>query len=253
MNFSVWLRVTLFLAGLAVLYQNCSEGFEANTLHMPSIDLADTGPDPDPGNQDQDPNPDPDPEPNPNPTPNPKLLLQKDDLIYEGAFRLPKSSQGASRFDYAAAGMTYNPANNSLFVTGHDHQQMTAEISIPQIVKSNNETALDTAKVLQTFHDPVDGRRNSIGGGSGGGTKIGGYLVYNGNLHVTAFAHYDASAQQSSSHFVRPLNLATSGQVQGPFKLGPSSLPARIFAQRLTGRHLRPHRGEHQSILEQLI
>lgn len=156
-------------------------------------------------------------------TPRPMVSIQKSDLVYEGAFRVPRSSQGASRFDYGGTALAYNPANNSLFLTGHDQQQMTAEISIPQIISSNEVGGLDTAQVLQTFRDPVEGRRNQVGGSSGGGTKIGGHLVYDDKLYVSAFAYYDASGSQSSSHFVRPLNLATTGQVQGPFKLGSSS------------------------------
>lgn len=158
------------------------------------------------------------------------VRLQKADLVYEGAFRVPSGSQGASRFDYGGTALTYNPANNSLFLTGHDHQQMTAEISIPQIIKSDNVTGLDAAQVLQTFRDPVEGRRGSVNPSDSNAKKIGGHLVYNGKLYVTAYAYYDASGTQGSSHFVRPLNLATSGQVQGPFKLGPSSLPARWIA-----------------------
>ena len=47
-------------------------------------------------------------------------LLGESDLTYLGAFRLPSGNFGASSFEYGGTALAYNPANNSLFIVGHD-------------------------------------------------------------------------------------------------------------------------------------
>src|SRR5262245_16313756 len=65
------------------------------------------------------------------------------DATYLGAFRVPAGTIAGTGFDYNGFGLAYNPANNSLFITGRDHDarnpiggtpsgQRIAEISIPQ-------------------------------------------------------------------------------------------------------------------------
>ncbi len=68
--------------------------------------------------------------------------LQQDDLVYQGAFRLPEASNN-SNWEYSGLAMTCYPegdpqgANDgypgSIFAVGHDHQQHVSEISIPVI------------------------------------------------------------------------------------------------------------------------
>ncbi|MCD6733536.1 MAG: hypothetical protein LT103_08070, partial [Burkholderiaceae bacterium] len=45
-------------------------------------------------------------------------LLQKSDLAYLGAFRVPNGTSEASSFWYGGTALGYNPVNNSLFMTG---------------------------------------------------------------------------------------------------------------------------------------
>jgi hypothetical protein len=86
------------------------------------------------------------------------------DLHYLGAFRLPGRS-GASSWQYSGYAMAYRPDGDpdgaddgypgSLFVLGHDHRQMVAEISIPRPVPSTakDPSRLETAITLQPFAD----------------------------------------------------------------------------------------------------
>lgn len=141
-------------------------------------------------------------------------LLQKQDLVYQGTFRVPNS-------DYGGGAIAYNAANNSLFTTGHDWYQQTAEISIPTATNTTNPNNLVTAQILQPYVDATAGRRGSVNPGDPNGTVIGGYLVADNKLHISVFSFYDASGTQLSSHFTRPLDLSSGGsQVQGPFKIG---------------------------------
>jgi hypothetical protein len=147
-------------------------------------------------------------------------LVQKDDLAYQGAFRVPQGKSDTASFNYGGAALGYNPGNNSLYMTGHDHVQFTAEISIPAVVNSANLNDLATASILQPFADATEGRLRQINPSDPNPQKIGGHLVYNGKLIVTGFSYYDGSGSQSASHFSRPLLLSTAGQVAGPYSVG---------------------------------
>lgn len=149
-------------------------------------------------------------------------LVQKADLVYKGAFRVPLDKNGSSSFAYGGTGMGFNPANNSLFMTGSDPDPYTAEIKIPEIVNSTSMSALKTATFVQAFRDPTEGKLRQINPNDSNAQKIGGHLVYNGKLYVSGFSYYDGSGSQSSSHFVRSLSLSTTG-VQGPYKIGSVS------------------------------
>jgi hypothetical protein len=146
-------------------------------------------------------------------------LLHKDNLKYIGQFRLPGGSQGASAFDYGGTALAFNPANNSLFVVGHDWKQHVAEVAIPDsIVNSNNLGRLTTAKVLQPLCDVLSRvPNNSLAGRT---VKIGGLLVVEGELLGTAFDFYDGGGTAKTSHFkLDSLNLATA-KVDGFFPVG---------------------------------
>lgn len=149
-----------------------------------------------------------------------RALIQKSNLVYVGAFRVPQGTSDQTTFNYGGTALAYNPANNSLFMTGHDQQQLSAEIKIPTLVNSTNINNLATATIIQSFRDVTEGRIESINHNDPNAKKIGGHLVYNGKLYVSAFAYYDGDGTQSASHFVRPLSLSTSGQVQGPVRVG---------------------------------
>jgi hypothetical protein len=152
-----------------------------------------------------------------------QVLLRQSDLVYQGAFRLPQGDFGSpqySGFNYGGTALGYNPARNSLYIVGHDWYQLSAEVSIPQIINSTNLNSLATATVLQPFSDSLEGKIASINPTDTNAKKIGGHLVYGGALYVAAYSYYDGGATQSSSHFVRPTNLSTTGQVNGPYRVG---------------------------------
>ncbi len=91
-------------------------------------------------------------------------LIQPDDLVYLGAFRLP---DGPEEIGWAWSGeaMAYHPGGDpdgptddfpgSLFGTGHNWNQWVSEISIPVPVSSQGKhvSDLNTATTLQDFHN----------------------------------------------------------------------------------------------------
>lgn len=97
------------------------------------------------------------------------IRLQPGDLKYLGAFRLPDTLGGGEDVgwewsNWAGAATSYpdgDPSGpddgypGSIFAVGHDHTQQVSEISVPVPVKSagKNVAELNTADVLQGFHD----------------------------------------------------------------------------------------------------
>ena len=69
-------------------------------------------------------------------------LLTENDLVYEGAFRMPRNIPG-DIVDYSEGIIQYWEANNSLLVVGHG--QNIAEISIPTPINNPNRQALNVA------------------------------------------------------------------------------------------------------------
>ena len=169
--------------------------------------------------------PEPVPAPAPVPTPVPAPapapvggLLQKADLVYLGAFRVPQGTSDLNTFDYG--GTALGLGASGLFMTGHDWHQFSAEISIPTPAKGSTLSSLPRATLIQPFGDPTEGKLGQINPNDPNSKKIGGHLVYNGNLYVTGWSYYDGSGTQNASHFRRPLNLSSSGQVVGPVRVG---------------------------------
>ena len=155
-------------------------------------------------------------------------LIQPDDLIYRGAFRLP-DLPGELNWEYSGNAMTYYPEGDpdgpddgypgSLFAVGHDHHQQVSELAIPVpvISRDKNPADLDTARTLQEFHD--------IRGGFYGELEIPrAGLEYlprqgtqtTGKLHFAWGQHFED--ERSPTHGWSELDLA-SPQPKGPWHL----------------------------------
>lgn len=87
-------------------------------------------------------------------------LIQPEDLVYLGVFRLPGPS-GGSDWDYSGHGLTFYPGGDpgggadgypgSLYGFGHDHQLNVSEISIPAPALTRDLAAAPEADTLQPF------------------------------------------------------------------------------------------------------
>ena len=80
-------------------------------------------------------------------TPTELPLLAKDDIQYEGAFRIKSATYGSSDTNFAQGPIEYNRNRNSIFFVGHSQQQQIAEFPVPAIVKS---TSLNELKMSDT-------------------------------------------------------------------------------------------------------
>lgn len=143
------------------------------------------------------------------PTSQPRV--QASNMRYLGSFRLPSSdgsgaSTGSLNYGGTALGLT---GNGGLLLGGHDWYQRLCEVSIPTIG--------GTASIRQRCVDVAENRLSQIDSDT---VKLGGTLVYNGRLIVSAFSYYDADGGATRSHFASGTTLATSGDVTGPVQVG---------------------------------
>jgi hypothetical protein len=133
-------------------------------------------------------------------------LIQSGHVAYLGSFTFPTSDGAGGAMDYGGYGLGIG-ANGSLYVgcsKANGYRQ--ARISIPAIG--------GVASVLQ----PCRAVTNAIGvdPGTPNGVKVGGSILWNGRLIVSAFSFYDAEGNAVASHFWA--NPDMTG-VQGPVAL----------------------------------
>ncbi|HYE88331.1 MAG TPA: hypothetical protein VEA16_18340 [Vicinamibacterales bacterium] len=131
----------------------------------------------------------------------PRLAFE--DLLYQGAFRLPAQESNGDSFSFGGRPVAFNPANSSLFVGTRSGR--IAEINIPQPVHNADVAALPFATFLQPFADPAEGHIKDI---APEGAALSGLLVHGNRLYGTGVIYYDANNTQSLSHFSRPLTLS---------------------------------------------
>jgi hypothetical protein len=146
-------------------------------------------------------------------TPIGQPLLQASDMRYLGSFPLPvNDGTGADegRLTFGGFAPTINPATQTLILAGHDWYSRLCEVQLPS-------GAGQVAPIVQPCTDVTEGRLGLIDRDS---IKIGGTLVWNGRLIVSAYAYYDADGNAQLSHFASGLNFGVGGDVQGPFQVG---------------------------------
>lgn len=148
--------------------------------------------------------------------------INKSDLVYTGAFRVPKGDLGGSTpasrgssLSQGGVGLTFNPSRNSLFIMGHPNDRMVAEISIPNPIISLNLNELATSSVVQSPINLTDGNWDNVredGTPVENGARPGGFLLYGNKLVGSAWAYYDASGANSfRSHFTASPDWGTTG------------------------------------------
>ncbi|MBT3046740.1 MAG: hypothetical protein KME53_07255 [Candidatus Thiodiazotropha sp. (ex Clathrolucina costata)] len=158
-------------------------------------------------------------------------LYDTSKIEYLGGFALPAGGgtiggQAHDGFhgspDQGGGGIAYNPANNSLFVTGSTTNNdrvntVLAEISIPTPSLSAPH---NTAGLLQGFTLACGlNRQASVNDGQfGNGAPVSGMLVSNGRLLITVAGLY-INDPTSSCMFVRPSLDLSSDNVLGPYRI----------------------------------
>jgi len=158
-------------------------------------------------------------------------LIQKENMIYLGAFKLPKgklnaTTQQYNSLAYGGAALTFNPARNSIFIVGHPYENHVVELSIPEIVNDSDMKNLKTATVLQPAIDITNGNIRNLkqdGSQHDSNALIGGLLLFGNKLIGTSYAYYDADHSAARSHFVASPDWNSVGtQFKGMYSVGTS-------------------------------
>ena len=158
--------------------------------------------------------------------------LLPSDLVYQGAFRVPDGTFGTKTnwsgtpietFAYSDCVAAYDPAANTLYLTGHIYGQLVAAVSIPTPVKTTigNSAALPAAAITQPFRDitagivMADGTKFPIGFGTGI-YQILGMCVDGSRLYWSAGRYYVVDGTSTASQGLSTL-LSTAHQAWGPW------------------------------------
>lgn len=178
-----------------------------------------------------------------------RTKLTQNDFTYVGAFRLPKETNGSSRFGYGGGALAFNPQGDpngtndgypgSLYIVGHEHHQQVAEVKIPvpkdQRGKSLHDLA--TANFLHGFVDITEGKGATFDAGHG--WRLDGLAYLNaqgsqttGKIYWTARTYYNVDTSDDLSHGMSDANLSAVN-AQGMWRLGE-------FTGMMTGGYIFP-------------
>jgi hypothetical protein len=138
-------------------------------------------------------------------------LIRATDLHYLGAFDLPMTDgtgTDEARLTWGGSAMSVTP-ERTLLLVGHDWYQKVCEVSIPEIGEQ--------ASIVQPCADVLEGRRGQVDEGN---VKVGGTLVWDGRIIISAYSFYDADGTQTLSHFASGRQFATAGDLIGPVQVG---------------------------------
>lgn len=133
-----------------------------------------------------------------------------DSFEWLGSFKFPANGNiGDSRFSYTTGTIALGKDKHSLFIAGHQQYGGIAEIIIPTLVKSDDVTKLNIAKVKQPFTSFLKQGRLKDNKKL---NTISGMRLIDDNLVVNAIEYYDADADNQYSTFVikDANNLATT-------------------------------------------
>ena len=172
-------------------------------------------------------------------TPLHSTMLTPGNFVYMGAIRPEFGDDGNSRFGLGGWALAFRPDGDakgpddgfpgSLYMMGHRHHQLIAEISIPRPFVSTGKQINDLpeAKILQPFADITSGLRSQMTNGSSEPFEIGGMFVSGNRLHWTLYKYYNVNQVDYLSHGLSSVDLSNRA-IRGLWHLGPqnSSDPA---------------------------
>lgn len=174
------------------------------------------------------------------------LLIHKENLIYRGAFKVPKGKLGegwnSQSLAFGGSAIGYNPIRNSLFMMGHPYERLTVEISIPDLVISQDTDKLNTSELIQSAKNITLNTWDNLredGGTIPNGVRPGKLLVYRNKLIGSAWAYYDGNNNAARSHFHTSLDLAASEtQFSGFQKVGTNPIDSNSANGGLIGGYM---------------
>lgn len=148
-------------------------------------------------------------------------LFSINDLVYEGATRIPIATYGDSRMGYTEGTFETSQDLSTVFVVGHSQDQAIAEFTLPKLSKSSYISKLPMAQNKQAFKTVFDripsGNPDNI-------NRITGMKLINNKLVVNGVQYYDGEANNTDTTFIinNPVDLSASS-LTGFLKLDADS------------------------------
>lgn len=133
-----------------------------------------------------------------------QLRVQAGDFRYLGNFTLPENDGTGNALTWGGFAVGLGPDGKSLYFGCHDWGSRLARVTIPDVG--------DVASIVEPC-TPVPNLA-AINPGDSNGIKLGGSLVWNGRLIVSAYAYYDGGNTAKASHFAGTGLTSLSGPVR---------------------------------------
>ena len=139
---------------------------------------------------------------------------------YLGCFLCPNISAADDKptLNYSEAALAYDPADNTLFISGFMREGRVGKISIPTPSLSTNKASLPRATLIQAMNDCFPRLQSQ----PFNDPRIGGLLVEGGKLYGTVYSDYENRGQFAQSHY-KYAGTTVSGSVTGLSAVGPLS------------------------------
>lgn len=170
----------------------------------------------------------------------PNRHWQSNDMTFLGAMVMPQGDFGSPQyhgFHYGGTAISYNHVSDTLYVVGHDWDQMVAEVNIDL---SNSISTPKTTTVVQNFSNLTDGHYGDLNLNSNG-TPVkwimgGMQLLDNGKLLGGFYEYYDGNSDHHTSLFFSPTDF--SGATQGPYDGGTFPGTSTLLPSGFTGDYM---------------
>ena len=143
-------------------------------------------------------------------------LLSSEQMSYLGSFSLPSQDSHDRPLSYGGHALSVNPAGGSLFFGGHDWYQELCEVGVPASIGTGSGT------IVRGCTDVTEGK---LAGAGNYHVKLGGTLVHNGRLIISAYEYYDADGSQVNTHGVSGTDLGATADFQGWYPLAAAATP----------------------------
>lgn len=114
-------------------------------------------------------------------------------IKYLGLFKLPDVHDQASRFGYG--GECLAAKANTLLISGHEYDQLVAEVNIPAPVKTKDLSKANTAKIVKPFKDITHGILRTLGEDM----RLGGIFWQFFRVFWTAAKYYNVDGEKIPS------------------------------------------------------
>lgn len=140
-------------------------------------------------------------------------LLNARSFSYLGSFRAATGDgTGEKEGDLGWGGWALSVTpEGTLLIGGNAQHSRLCELQIPRNFS-------ETAAFVAPCTDVTERRLSQID--EGASSRLGGTLVWNGRLIISAFSYYDADGNQTFSHFASGRRLTSTNDVIGPVRLG---------------------------------